>query len=146
MGVRSINSPGAGPTSGHACQGSDVTTAGVRVRVAPMYHPQKSDPDEGRYVFVYRICITNTTGARVRLLHRHWMIIDAHGRREDVRGEGVVGVQPVLGPGESFEYQSYCPLPSKWGTMEGTYTFAGADGGQFEVRVGRFYLVADVER
>lgn len=146
MGVRSTNSPEARPSSGHACQGSDVTTDGVRVRVDPMYHAQKSDPDEGRYVFIYRIRITNDADQPVRLLRRHWLIIDAHGRREEVRGDGVVGVQPGLSVGESFEYQSYCPLPSKWGTMEGAYTFARADGGQFEVRVGRFYLVADIVR
>ncbi len=125
------------------CRGSEAVTRSVRVAVTPQYLPDHSDADARRYVFAYRIRITNESPRAVRLESRHWIIVDAHGRTEEVRGDGVIGRQPEIQPGESFEYASYCPLPTKWGTMEGSYLFrpVEGDGEPFQVAVARFYLV-----
>jgi ApaG protein len=123
---------------------SDNVTQDIRIQAAAQFLPSESDPDEDRYLFVYRIRIVNEGSRRVKLLSRHWIILDAHKQRDEVVGEGVVGKQPDLGPGESFEYTSYCPLRTKWGTMEGTYTFED-EGTTFEVNVGRFFLVPAVD-
>ena len=98
------------------------------------------------FVFRYKITMSNVgdgvAGNRTaRLLSRHWVIVDGEGRREEVRGRGVVGEFPQLAVGDSYSYVSYCPLATSWGTMEGTYTFERGDGSRFEVRVGRFFLV-----
>lgn len=120
---------------------SDVVTAGIRIQAAAQYLPQESEPDAGRYVFAYKITIGNEGQRNARLLARHWIILDSEGRREDVRGPGVVGEYPSLAPGESYSYVSYCPLRTSWGTMEGSYTFERDDGSRFQVRIGRFFLV-----
>lgn len=122
--------------------GSERVTRGVRVRVSPAYLPARSEPSAKRYVFGYRIRIENQSGERVRLLSRRWVIVDAQAGREDVTGPGVVGQQPVLADGETFEYSSHCPLRTRWGTMEGAFTFATDAGEEFEAEVARFYLVA----
>ena len=98
------------------------------------------------FVFRYKITMTNvgadnTSTGNPRLLSRHWIIVDGEGRREEVRGRGVVGEFPQLAIGESYSYVSYCPLATSWGTMEGTYTFERGDGSRFEVSIGRFFLV-----
>ncbi len=121
-------------------QMSDVTTDGIRVGAAAFYIPEQSDPDGHQYIFGYNIVIANTGDKPAQLISRHWAIIDAHGRRDDVRGPGVVGQTPRLEPGQAFKYQSFCPLRTKWGTMEGEYLFQRDDGSQFEVKIGRFYL------
>jgi ApaG protein len=90
---------------------------------------------------VYRITITNKGSRAARLLARHWVIIDADRRREDVRGPGVVGEFPRLEAGQSYSYMSRCPLRTRWGTMEGSYTFERDDGERFKVRIARFFLV-----
>jgi ApaG protein len=95
-----------------------------------------------RYVFAYKIRISNEGASRAQLLERHWAIVDADGEHHEVRGEGVVGHQPDLAPGQAFEYSSYCPLTTPWGTMEGEYVMEGEDGERFEIGVGRFFLVA----
>ena len=92
-------------------------------------------------MYAYRISMTNEGTERARLRSRHWVILDSENRREDVRGPGVVGEYPDLAPGESYSYVSYCPLPTTWGTMEGSYTFEREDGTRFPVGVGRFFLV-----
>jgi ApaG protein len=120
--------------------GSTCVTRGFRVDVSPRYIPEQSDPDAGKFVFAYRIRISNEGQTRAQLLSRHWVIVDADGERHDVQGEGVVGQQPDLAPGQSFEYTSYCPLETPWGTMEGTYTFRAQGGEEFRVNVARFYL------
>lgn len=126
--------------------GSVLVTHGVRVAVSPSYLPHDSDPkgDVGRprWVFAYRVRITNESEHRAHLLTRHWTIVDADGERHEVHGEGVVGHQPDLGPGEHFEYSSYCPLETPWGTMQGEFQFEGADGARFAVPVARFFLVS----
>lgn len=122
--------------------GSDTVTQGIRVRVRPAYMPQHSSPDERRFVFSYRVEIVNQSERTAQLLRRHWVIVDAEGEREEVKGEGVVGQQPRLAPGESHEYSSFCPLQTRWGTMEGSFTFQDEAGEEFPVRAARFYLVA----
>lgn len=126
-------------------RGSEAVTRGVRVTVWPVYLPRHSNPGENQFVFGYRIRIGNESGASVKLLARHWVIVDAHGRMHEVRGDGVVGLQPVIGPGEAHEYESCCPLATAWGTMEGSYTMVGTDGEEFDVAIARFYLVAPTE-
>ena len=116
-------------------------TNGIRVRAAATLLPNESDPEAGEHVYAYRVRIMNEGTAPVRLLSRHWVILDAHNHREDVVGEGVVGKQPDLAPGEMYEYVSRCPLRTEWGTMEGTYAFQNPDGTLFDVQIGRFFLV-----
>lgn len=124
------------------CLGSESLTRGVRVLVDPAFAPEQSDPHERRYIFSYRIRITNEGEGAVQLISRHWIIVDAHGRREEVAGEGVIGRQPALQPGQAFTYQSFCPLPTHWGTMEGTYQFRDLGTGElFNAVVKRFHLV-----
>jgi len=119
---------------------SDNTTHGIRVGATAYYLPEQSDPDQRRYAFGYTIVIANNGDEPVQLVSRHWIIIDAYGRREDVEGPGVVGQTPRLEPGQAFKYQSFCPLRTVWGTMEGTYTFRYDSGETFEVEIARFYL------
>src|SRR5690348_4902071 len=102
---------------------SDTTTNGIRVQAVARFLPDESDPDSKRYLFAYRIRILNEGTQEARLLDRHWIILDADNRREEVKGEGVVGKQPRIAAGKSFEYTSSCPLKTRWGTMEGSYTF-----------------------
>ena len=126
----------------------------IRVAAAAEFMPQEvlpqefSDPsgsDESaaveRCVFRYKGTMTNVGHESASLLTRHWIIVDGEGKREEVRGRGVVGEYPSLAPGESYSYISYCPLPTKWGTMEGSYTFAREDGSQIVAAIPRFFLV-----
>lgn len=122
--------------------GSECVTHDVRVIVRPSYLPEQSDPSRPVYVFGYRVRIRNEGAGPVQLLSRHWIIVDAHGQREEVEGPGVIGQQPRIDPGTEFDYASYCPLRTKWGTMEGTYHMRGTNGEALAVRVARFYLVA----
>jgi ApaG protein len=122
--------------------GSITVTEGIKVEVFPEYMPDHSEPEKKQYFFTYRVVITNLGEKPVRLLSRHWIIINAEGDREDVEGPGVVGHLPEFKPGESFEYSSSCPMDTEWGTMEGTYTFMREDGEKFKAKIGRFYLVS----
>ncbi len=124
---------------------SNTVSEGIRIQAAAQFLPAESDPDRGRFIFVYRIRVTNQSDRTAQLMGRHWVIIDGNGRREDVRGEGVVGKQPILSPGETFEYTSYCPLRTEWGTMEGSFSFLDELGEPFEATVGRFYLAMSAE-
>jgi ApaG protein len=119
---------------------SDTTTRGVRVEVHPFYVPERSSPRDGQYFFAYRVRITNAGEHAVQLVSRHWVITDGDGQVEHVRGPGVVGEQPVLASGESFEYTSFCPLPTPIGSMQGTYQMVAADGGRFDAEIGLFSL------
>lgn len=121
---------------------SDTTTDGIRVRVAAMFLAGESSPRNNRYVFAYRIRISNEGEETAQLISRHWIITNAHGDTEEVEGPGVVGNQPVLAPGQSFEYTSYCPLPTSMGTMHGTYTMVRPDGRSFEAHIAPFTLAA----
>jgi ApaG protein len=119
---------------------SDTTTRGVRVEVEAAYVPERSSPRDSRYFFAYRIRISNGGEETVQLLGRHWVITDGDGRVEHVRGPGVVGEQPVLEPGASFEYTSFCPLPTPIGSMHGTYRMVTAGGSAFEAEIAPFSL------
>lgn len=121
---------------------SDTTTRGIRVRVAPVYLPERSAPEDGSFFFAYRVRITNIGDETVQLMRRRWIITDGHGHTEEVGGPGVVGETPVIPPGASFEYTSFCPLPTSFGTMQGTYEMRTAAGELFEVEIGQFSLVA----
>ncbi len=122
---------------------SDVMTSGVRVRVFPEFLPVESNPKENRYLFSYSVIIANERETAVKLLSRRWIIIDGNGKRDEVTGEGVIGQTPTLAPGEEFEYSSYCPLRTHWGTMEGSYEMEDENGEKFEVQIARFYLTTN---
>lgn len=119
---------------------SEAITEGIRVEVLPEFISEQSIPAENKFVFAYKVTITNESSGRVKLLSRHWVIINADGDREDVEGPGVVGYTPELEPGESFEYTSFCPLNTSWGTMEGTYQMVKENGEPFDADIARFYL------
>jgi len=110
------------------------------VTAAPKYLAEHSDPDANHYVFAYTITVHNTGEVSAQLISRHWVITDGEGRVEEVRGEGVVGEQPVLAPGEAFRYTSGCPLETPVGSMRGTYHCVAEDGTRFEAEVPEFVL------
>jgi len=112
----------------------------IEVTVETQYLPEQSDPTDDRYFFAYRIHITNVGSVAAQLVSRHWIITDAEGKIEEVRGLGVVGNQPLLQPGESFEYSSGCPLPTPVGTMKGTYQMIAEDGTRFDALISEFVL------
>jgi len=117
-----------------------ATTRSIKITVEPFYLPQHSEPSEHRFVWAYRVRIENCGGETVQLRRRHWKITDARGHLEEVRGPGVVGEQPVLGPGEHFEYTSSCPLPTPSGFMVGTYDMETEAGETFAAQVPAFSL------
>lgn len=123
---------------------SDIITNNIRVRATAAYMPERSDPERNTFIFTYRITIKNEDSDPVRLVSRHWIIINGDGDREEVQGDGVVGETPELSRGEEFTYSSYCPLSTHWGTMEGSYVMEDLKGKQFVVAIGRFFLVADI--
>lgn len=117
-----------------------ATTRGVSVRVASAYVPERSAPEHNHWFFIYHVVIRNDGDETVQLISRHWIITDANGQVEEVRGPGVVGEQPTLAPGESFEYASACPLPTPFGTMQGTYQMVTASGETFDAQIAPFSL------
>ncbi len=119
---------------------SEATTRGVRVTAFPEYLPNQSNPRGGLWVFAYHIRIENDGPDPVQLLSRHWVITDANGQVEEVRGPGVVGEQPLIGPGQQYQYSSGCPLPTSMGTMHGTYQMVTNRGELFDAAVGPFTL------
>jgi ApaG protein len=122
-------------------EGYSATTRGIRVTVEPFFLEDQSSPEEGRYVWAYRVEITNEGSATVQLTHRSWSITDARGRVQKVHGPGVVGEQPVLAPGERFEYTSGAPLPTPSGFMEGAYHMVVPETGErFDAVIPAFSL------
>jgi ApaG protein len=119
---------------------SDTITRGVRVQVRSQYVPERSVPAEHQYFFAYRVRISNEGEETVQLVTREWIITDGDGHVETVRGPGVVGEQPILGPGESFEYTSFCPLRTPIGSMHGTYQMVSARGDRFDAVIAAFSL------
>ena len=117
-------------------------TSGIRITVRPSYLRERSNPLLGQFVFAYHIRIENTGEAAARLVSRHWIITDAEGKVEEVRGPGVVGEQPHLAPGESYEYTSGSHFTTAVGTMQGSYRFVADDGVDFEVPIPAFVLSA----
>jgi ApaG protein len=120
--------------------GSSATTRGIRVEVESVFVPERSDPAEKRWFFAYKIRIANEGSETAQLISRHWIITDGDGDAEEVRGPGVVGKQPTLGPGQSFEYSSACPLATSFGTMHGTYQMVTEGGEQFDIEIAPFAL------
>ncbi len=119
---------------------SDTCTRGIRIRVTPEFLAEQSQPEADRYVFAYHVDIRNEGDEVVQLIDRHWLITNGRGEMEEVRGGGVVGLQPVIHPGEQFRYSSGCPLDTPVGTMEGHYGMRTADGEDFKARIGVFRL------
>lgn len=112
----------------------------IEIQPVPQFIPEQSDPDDSRYVFAYTITIRNCGELPAQLIARHWIITDANNEVQEVRGLGVVGNQPLLKPGESFEYSSGCALATPVGTMKGTYQMVGEDGTRFEAEIPEFVL------
>jgi ApaG protein len=127
---------------------SEAVTNGIRVEVLARYSPENSRPQQDVWVFQYTVRITNQGTETVQLISRHWIITDALEHTEEVKGPGVVGEQPVLAPGESFKYSSWCPLKTPVGMMHGTYQMVRtaqvgrASGGQFDIQIAPFGLKA----
>jgi ApaG protein len=119
-----------------------ATTHDVTVRVSVSFLPEQSEPARGRWFWAYHVRVENAGAAAVQLMSREWTISDGRGGRHEVKGEGVVGEQPVIEPGGSFDYVSGCPLPTPTGWMEGRYRMVAEDGRAFAAAIPRFPLVA----
>jgi ApaG protein len=132
--------PASTRRSGQGGLGSDTTTRGIRVQVTSHYLVERSAPRESQYLFAYHVRISNVGDDTAQLVSREWVITTAEGDVERVKGPGVVGEQPVLPPGASFEYTSYCPLKTAVGSMHGNYHMVTADGERFEARIAPFTL------
>ena len=121
---------------------SEAVTHNVRVEVLSQYSQQNSRPAQGEWVFEYTVRITNLGAETVQIVSRHWIITDGADQTREVQGLGVVGEQPVLAPRQSFQYSSWCPLPTPIGVMRGTYRMATSGGRQFDIEIAPFALKA----
>lgn len=119
---------------------SEAVTDGLRIEVEAAFSPEHSQPAANQWFFLYTIRISNESEQTCQLVSRHWIIRDATGHVEEVEGDGVVGEQPVLEPGDQFEYTSGCPLPTPFGSMEGTYQMVTEGGAHFDAAIARFEL------
>ncbi len=119
---------------------SEAMTQSIRVEVMSRFSTENSRPLQGEWVFEYTVRITNQGAETVQLISRHWIITDATEHTEEVKGPGVVGKQPVLEPGESFQYSSWCPLKTPYGAMRGTYQMIRSNGEAFDIEVAPFAL------
>jgi ApaG protein len=115
-------------------------TGGITVRVAPHYLPDQSDPERGYYVWAYHVRVENAGVVAARLMARRWLITDGTGHTEQVEGDGVVGVQPLIAPGGAYDYVSGCPLATASGHMQGRYVMMGEDGVRYTVAIPAFAL------
>ncbi|MDA1183298.1 MAG: Co2+/Mg2+ efflux protein ApaG [Acidobacteria bacterium] len=131
------NPPEAGEPGG---QTKNTTTRGIRIEVQSKYLAERSSPRDDQYLFAYQVRISNVGTETAQLMSREWVITSAEGDVEHVKGPGVVGEQPVLAPGGSFEYTSYCPLKTAVGSMHGTYQMVTGDGETFDARIAPFTL------
>jgi ApaG protein len=120
---------------------STAVTQGIRVEVRSDFRADRSDPSAARWLYTYTVRVANEGEAPAQLVARHWIVTDANGEREEVVGDGVVGQQPRLGPGEHFEYTSFCILKTPHGSMRGTYRMVREDGTAFDARIAPFPLV-----
>lgn len=136
-----MTSNGLSAAAAHALFPNAATTRDVTVRVAVSYFAEQSDPAGGRWFWAYHVRVENGSARTVQLLSRNWTIIDGRGARHEVQGEGVVGEQPLIAPGASFDYVSGCPLSTPAGAMVGLYQMVGEDGTTFEVAIPRFALI-----
>ena len=121
---------------------SEAVTEQIKVEVLSRYAPENSKPFEDEWIFQYTVRITNQGAGSVQLLSRHWIITDALDNVKEVKGPGVVGEQPVIDPGESYKYSSWCPLSTPTGSMRGTYQMIRADGTPFDIEIAPFGLKA----
>ena len=119
---------------------SETVTREIRISVETTYDPTRSSPQQSQWFFLYTIRITNEGPVTAQLISRHWIITDATGHVEEVKGPGVVGEQPSLAQGQSFEYTSGCPLATPFGSMRGTYQMVTSGGEKFDVKVAPFAL------
>ncbi|HEV2852617.1 MAG TPA: Co2+/Mg2+ efflux protein ApaG [Thermoanaerobaculia bacterium] len=119
---------------------SDTTTRGIRVQVQSYYDEVRSSPQESYYFFTYQVRISNVGSEAAQLISREWLITDGNGDTQRVHGPGVVGEQPVLAPGEEFEYSSFCQLPTPVGAMQGSYLMVLQNGESFEAEISPFSL------
>ncbi len=113
-----------------------------KITTTTVYVESESDPSQSRYFFAYKISIKNTGNSTGQLISRNWIITDSLGHTEEVNGPGVVGLQPKITAGQSFEYDSACPLRTSSGTMRGSYQFMDESGETFDVEIPEFYLIA----
>lgn len=121
---------------------SQTITEGITITAIPAYVPENSRPENNEYLFSYDIEIVNNNDYSMKLLSRNWIIIDGDGNSEEISGSGVVGQTPTIEPGDNFKYQSFCPLITSWGTMEGSYQMEKETGDIIEAKINRFFLVA----
>lgn len=119
---------------------SDTVTRGIRIQVEGYYDGERSSPQENYYFFAYQVRISNQGSETAQLMSREWFITDANGETQRVQGPGVVGEQPVLAPGEAFEYTSFCPLSTPVGSMRGSYRMLLESGESFEAEIAAFPL------
>jgi ApaG protein len=124
----------------HGVRTSDTTTRGVRIEVQSFYMPERSAPKDSQYLFEYHVRISNVGTETAQLISREWIITNADGEVERVKGPGVVGEQPILTPGASFEYRSFCPLKTSVGSMHGSYQMVTAGGDRFDAIISPFTL------
>jgi ApaG protein len=136
----------AGERSSRRAPLYERTTRSIKVRVLPAFLADQSEPEESRFLWSYTITIENTGSETVQLVARYWQITDEVGHIQEVRGPGVVGAQPVLEPGQTFEYTSGCPLKTASGSMHGRYLMRAASGDTFEVDIPIFLLESPHER
>lgn len=116
--------------------------AQLEIKVKVMFVPEQSKPEEHFFYFAYQVTVKNKGSVPAQLISRHWVITDGHGQIEEVRGPGVVGLQPRIQPGESFDYESACPLTTSSGSMKGSYQMTTDDGNSFSLEIPEFFLVA----
>jgi ApaG protein len=119
---------------------SEATTRGIRVEVEARYLPERSAPERSQYFFSYDVRISNVGADAAQLVSRRWVITDGDGKTQVVEGPGVVGEQPLIAPGAAFEYTSFCPLPTSYGTMHGAYRMVRPGGDAFEAEIAPFTL------
>ena len=119
---------------------SVATTRGIQISVQPEYLETESEPEANFWLHIYHVTIRNTSSEKVQLLRRHWVITNGLGEVEEVKGAGVVGEQPVLALGQSFQYTSGCPMDTPMGSMHGTYTFSTENGEEFDAEIAPFLL------
>lgn len=119
---------------------SEKTTQGIRISVQSAYCPEQSEPDNDQWLFLYTVKIVNESPVTVQLINRHWIITDGNGETKEVIGNGVVGEQPVLEPGASFEYTSACPLKTQVGSMYGSYMMVTTENEHFDAQIAPFTL------
>jgi ApaG protein len=136
--------PKPGSAQPRASRPSATTTRGIRIEVRSEFLPERSSVRDGSYLFQYHVRISNVGSEQAQLISREWIITNADGEVERVKGPGVVGEQPVLPPGASFEYTSYCPLKTAVGSMQGSYQMVTASGERFDAAIAPFTLAVPI--